>query len=535
MGNNLKSMLQIRRMLQLLSQGKGVSKIAQELGVSVNTVKKYRSIFEGSTKSYTELQNLGDEQLGELVHPVPTTHLKTGREIELQALLADYHERLANTHITRELLWAEYRRQHPAGYSYSQFCTHLSQFKLHTKAVMHLDHKPGDVLEMDFAGDTLFYIERHGGNKIYCVVLVCVLPFSSFCYAEALRNMSQQLLIGAMNRCLQYMGGTPRNICSDNMKQYVNKADKYEPEFSELIDQFALHYDVSLTATRVLKPRDKASVERHVGIVYSRIYAHLEQEQFYSLDELNVALRKYLDTLNLARMQGKTQSRREIFEQHESPVLRPLPAQIFEIKHQTSAKVKRDYHVILGEDWHNYSVPYKHIGKRVKLVYDSQRVEIYLNHQRIALHRRNFTKNAYTTQEEHRPQNHKIAAMIQKYQPQDLIQKAALVGPSTQGVVSQIIQANFFSDQLLKSCLGILRLGSIYGNERLENACRICLLGSVRNYMTIKNILKNNRDKLPDTPPQIVVTNQAHANVRGSEFFAGIGFDTQPENPKRIC
>jgi len=534
MRNNLKSMLQIRRMLQLLSWGRRVAKIASELGVSVNTVKKYRKLFTDSTLSYPELQKLDDAELNALLYRVDATSEKSERERVLHELLEGYSERLTTTHITRELLWEEYRRQHSQAYSYPQFCVHLSQYLLHNKAVMHLDHKPGDVLQMDFAGDKLFYFDTSNHRKLYCVVLVCVLPFSSFCYAEALLDMSQKRLIGAMNRCLHYLGGVPHNILSDNMKQYVNKADKYEPRFSELIDQFALHYDVSLSATRVRKPRDKASVERHVGIVYSRIYSHLEQEQYYSLDALNEALRTYLNVLNDTPMQVKKQSRREIFEQHELPVLRPLPAEIFEIKHQAKAMVKFDYHVILGEDWHNYSVPYQYIGKQVKLVYDSSHVEIYCDHERIAFHRRNYTKNAFTTDEQHRPDKHKIAATIQAYQPQDIIAKAALIGAATQAVVTQIIQTNFFSHQLLNSCLGVLRLGDVYGQQRLENACIIALNGSVINYRTISNILKNSRDKLAAEQPVVVVTNQTHANIRGSEFFAKIGDEAQPNSPKRI-
>lgn len=534
MRNNLKSMLQIRRMLQLLSQKRSVAKIASELGVSVNTVKKYRRLFSNSPLNYTDLQKLDDAGLDALLYPADATSEKSERERVLRELLGGYSERLTTTHITRELLWEEYRRQHSPAYSYPQFCVHLSQYLLHNKAVMRLDHKPGDVLQMDFAGDKLFYFDTSNHRKLYCVVLVCVLPFSSFCYAEALVDMSQKQMIAAMNRCLHYLGGVPHNIHSDNMKQYVNKADRYEPQFSELIDQFALHYDVSLTATRVRKPRDKASVERHVGIVYSRIYAYLEQTQYYSLDALNDALKAYLDVLNDTPMQVKKQSRREIFKQHEVPVLRPLPAEIFEIKHQASAKVKYDYHVIMGEDWHNYSVPYQYIGKQVKLVYDSCHVEIYYNHQRIAFHRRNYTKNAFTTDEHHRPEKHKIAAMIQAYQPQDLIAKATLIGAATQAVVTQIIQTNFFSHQLLNSCLGVLRLGDIYGQQRLENACSIALNGSVINYRTINNILKNNRDKLATEEPVIVVTDQTHANIRGSEFFAKTGDEAQPECPKRI-
>jgi transposase len=409
MANKLKSMLQIKRILQLLIKDKTPGFISKELCISVNTVKKYRRKFKQSGLSYCELFSSSQEKLESLVYPSKDKTQKSLRQVVLSELIPDYVKRLQNTHITRELLWKEYIFKHSEGYSYSQFCEHIYRYMLQAKAVMHLEHKAGDTLQIDFAGSKLSYIDKSNGKKILCPVLVCVLPFSSFCYVEALANMSQLELIGSLNRCLTYFGGVAHNICSDNLKQVVNKPDKYEPKFSDLMDQFALHYNLSLTATRVLKPRDKASVERHVGIAYSRIYAVLEQQQYYSLSELNAALKELLNEFNDAPMQRKNHTRRECFVKYELPFLLPLPDEPFEIKYQTGAKVQTNYHVILGHDWHNYSVPYQLIGKQVKLIYDSEHVEIYHRHKRIAFHKRDYTKNGFTTCDEHRPDNHKIA------------------------------------------------------------------------------------------------------------------------------
>jgi len=172
--------------------------------------------------------------------------------------------------------------------------------------------------------------------------------------------------------------------------------------------------------------------------------------------------------------------------------------------------------VVLGEDWHNYSVPFQYIGKKVKILYDSTNVEIYLNMQRIALHKRNYEKNAYSTQQAHCPPNHQIAYQIQQYTPQYFLQQAALVGVSTHKLVEHIITGNFFSEQNFKSCLGILRLEQTVGRERLERACQITLGGTAYNYRTVKNILDNNRDIAPDTDEQLSQTNITHNNIRYS-------------------
>jgi len=520
--NNLKSMLQIKRILLLLSKEKDVNSIHKELGISINTIKRYRSIFNDSGLGYQQLLETNDDALRLIVFPQTRSENNPTRLKELEPLLPDYVHRLHKTHATREFLWKEYQSDHQNGYSYTQFCEHISRYQLQNSAVMHLVHKPADVLQVDFAGDKLSYIDRQSGSKIYCPVLVCTLPYSSFCYVEALHSQSQSMLIGGFNRCLEYLGGVPHNICSDNLKQVVNKADKYEPLFSELVDQFALYYNVSFTATRVAKPRDKALVERHVGIAYGRIYALLEQQIFYSLPELNSELRKLLDQLNDAPMQRKLLTRRECFTGHELPLLLPLPAKPFEMKYQTKAKVSRYYHVILGEDWHNYSVPFQYIGKDVKLLYDSQYVEIYYNMQRIALHKRKYIKNGFTTEPEHKPDNHLAASLIQQYTPEDFLEKALLVGNYTHSVIQKIITNNFFSQQLFKSCLGIIHLGDIYDKQRLEKACQIALTGHVLNYRVIKNILHNKTDMIIEQEPQINLTEIEHDNIRGVEFYNNI-------------
>lgn len=519
MANKNLTMLQSKSILMHLIRGKTVGEISSVLNISRNTIKKYLKRFNNSGLAYQMLFDLPSEEFASYVYPQKTTPAVSARLETLRALLPTYAERLTNSHSTRQTLWQEYISQHADGYSYTQFCEHFAQYLKQKKVVMKLEHKAGDVLQIDFAGDKLGYTDPQSGKPVMCPVLVCTMPYSAFCYVEALTDMSQLHLIGALNRCMEYLGGVPSNICSDNLKQVVNQSDKYEPVFSELMMQFALHYKTSFTATRVVKPRDKASVERHVSIAYTSIYAYLEGQQFNSLKHLNYHLRMYLDALNDKQMQGKTYSRRAQFEQYEKPLLQTLPPQAFEIKCQTSAKVQNNYHVILGKNWHNYSVPFQHVGKRVKIIYDSQYVEIFLDMKLIALHTRKYTRNGFTTNNDHRPENHKEAAFMQQITPGKIRAQAKLIGCNTKKYTECILSRNFFSIQNLKSCVGILNLAKHYGENRVERACGIALNGLEHNYKTIKNILENNMDKTQNTDLAKPITDKAHKNVRGNDYF----------------
>lgn len=523
MANKFITMLQSRRILQLLQNNRTKSAIAKELNVSLNTIKKYIKIFNNSGLSYRELFDLPAVEFTKLIYPPSACETVATRLGNLQSLFPEYVVRLRDTHITREHLWKEYIEINADGYSYSQFCEHLSVYLRQKNVVMHLEHQSGDVLQIDFAGDMLHYINVLTNEKVKCPVLVCTMPFSAFCYVEALPDMSQIQLVGALNRCLEYLGGVPSNILSDNLKQVVNKPDKYEPVFSELMQQFALHYNTSLLSTRVIKPRDKASVERHVSIAYTAIYAVIEQQSYYSLAQLNYAIKKQLDALNNKPMQGKSHSRSQRFLQYEKPALKSLPSEPFEIKYQTSAKVQSNYHVVLGKDWHNYSVPYKYVGKKVSVIYTGNEVEIYFKMQLIACHKRNYMRNGFSTQADHCPDNHKMATILQRYTPDNFIDKAREIGCNCEKYIQAILNREFFSQQNLKSCLGILHLAKYYENERVERACEIALSGTQINYQTVKKILENNKDKsATEQVDNTNVTDKSHSNIRGENFYKDV-------------
>ena len=511
-------MLQLRRILQLKLQGKSNREISFELRKSRDTVNGYVKQLSLIGKSFEDLLKLNDEELSSLAFNEPSCVKTDWRFADLQQRIPALCDELKKPHATRMILWEEYRQSVSEGYGYAQFCEHLSRFLETCKAVMHFDHEPAASMMFDFAGDKIALVDHQTGEITWCPVLVCVLPFSGFTYIEAMLSANQARLLKALNNALCFIGGVPQSAKTDNMKQVVKKSNRYEPAFEELAQQWSLFYGTTMMAARVRKPRDKASVESHVNAVYNRIYAPLRNRIFHSLDQMNEALWEELDKFNLRNLQRCDYSRRDRFMLHEKILLLPLPAGPFVPKNKVEAKVQRNYHITLGEDWHHYSVPYQYIGKTVQVIYDTDHVEIYLDNVRIACYRRNYNRNGHTTLPEHMPPNQNHYARIKGYNRDYFVEKATQIGSNTASAIDKILEQKIFIEQTYNSCLGVLRLGEKYGSDRLEAACGRALMGYKVTYMGIKNILERNLDKA-SLQTDIFIHIPDHENIRGPESY----------------
>ncbi len=304
------------------------------------------------------------------------------------------------------------------------------------------------------------------------------------------------------------------------MKQIVTQVSRYEPSFTLLAEQWSVHYNTTLKAARPAKPKDKPSVEKSVHLSYQRINARLRNKTFYSLEELRARVRELLDEFNDRVMFKQGVSRRDKFISEEKHLLRELPIEPFSLKFRTRAKVKPNYHVILGEDWHQYSVPHQYIGHEVTIVYDEQVVEVFIDLiRRIAVHKRDCRRNGYTTLAEHMPESHLRYKQQKGWTEDDFIIKASRIGEQTEIAINKMLGAKAFIEQTYDGCLGVLRLADKYGNDRLEAACRRANTGSRINYKILHNILKNNLDKIQVEKNELTLFIPEHDNIRGAEAY----------------
>ncbi len=479
---------------QYSSLGYSKRKISRLLGLSRNTVKKYLS------KSSEEVKD------------------DSYRDKVLQKLFPKITSELGRVGVTRWLLWEEYIANHPDGFSYSRFCRKLAAYKKKQDVTIRLEHRAGEVMSVDFAGKKMPWTDKSGLIH-YAEVLVCSLPFSGYTFAIALPDQKQEHFVEGINSALLYFGGLPKVIQSDNLKSFVIKADRYEPTFNQLCIQLSSYYGVELSATRVGKPKDKASVERHVAIVYNKLYAPLRDEQFSNINQINQAFSQHLEKLNTTLMQGRSYSRKDRFEEDEKPHLSDLPPAMFEVKKSTRAKVQRNYHVILGEDWHQYSVPFTYVGKQCEIEYTNSQVEIYCGTERIAVHRRDRRKQGYSSFAAHMPEKHRKYLEQRGWDATYFKKQSAKIGPNTFWAMEQILESKRLIEQTYNTCLGVLRLSKKYGPQRLEAACMKARTTHRINYQILSNILKNNMDQLEPDPQRKLFSIQTHENIRGSDYY----------------
>jgi transposase len=515
MANNPISMIKIRQILRLQSQGLSKLQIAAQTGIARNTLKKYIKEFTSSGLSFEEINELSDKELEDLFVKPEDRPLNERLQI-LFSFFPAIEKELKRKGVTRQLLWKEYKTHHPDGVGLSQFKHYFSQWKAQVNPTMHMEHKAGDKLYVDFAGDKLEIINEQTGEVKPVEVFVAILGASQLTYVEAVMTQQKEDFIFACENALHYCGGVPQAIVPDNLKSAVSKSSKYEPTLNETFADFAEHYGTAILPARAYRPRDKALVENAVRIIYTRIYVKVKRQQYFTLQDLNLAILTALEEHNNAPLRGRNYSRRQQFNEVEKNVLMPLPELRYELKKHQYATVAKNGHVGLSADKHYYSVPYRFIGKKVKLLYSRSSVEIFYNYERIALHERTKSAYRYTTEKDHMASTHRF---VSEWTPERFTSWAAGIHEDVRLYVLKVLDRKQHPEQAYKSCMGILGFAKKVGNDRLIKACQRALGYGAYNYKTIQKILERELD-LRDTPDE---TDQLqmpfHDNIRGENYY----------------
>lgn len=424
------------------------------------------------------------------------------------------HAELRRRGVTLALLWEEYRSHHPDGYGYSRFCDLYGEWRRGVTATMRQTHAAGEKLFVDFAGDTVPVFDGLTGDTRDAKIFVAVLGASNYTYAEARFSEMLPDWIGVHVNALAFLGGVPKAIVCDNLKAGVTTASRYEPGVNRTYLDLAAHYGTTIMPTRPKKPRDKAKVEVAVLIVERWILARLRDRRFFSLVELNAAIRTLVGELNGRLMRKLGASRREFFDTIDRPALQPLPAEPYQYAEWRRARVAPDYHVEV--QGHFYSVPSRLIRQVVEVRITQRTVEAFHRGVRVASHVRSPVKHRHTTITEHMPSAHRRYAA---WTPARLLAAAEKIGPSTIALCEAIMRTKPHPEQGFRSCLGILSLARAYGPVRLEAACRRGIAIGATSYRSIASILKTGLDKafLPDAEPEADPIR--HGNIRGRGYF----------------
>lgn len=502
----VKDILRLKHFNQL-----SVREVARSCGLPVSTVGDYLQRAEAAGLGWPLPEGLADSALQAKLLGSVAASAEPTREVPPWS---EIHEQLRRKGVTLSLLWQEYRQAQPDGFQYSRFCELYKQWAGTLDPVLRQVHEPGQKLFVDWAGPTV-PIQQPDGTTKPASVFVAVLGASNKTYVEAFADQQLASWIAGHGHAFNFYGGVTRAIIPDNPKTAVIRASRYEPVLQATYQAMAAHYGTAILPARPKAPRDKAKVEGGVLIVERQILAVLRDHRFFSLGELNQAIRPLLDKLNAQPFQKLAGSRNSWFDAQEKSKLLPLPAQAFEFATWTRAKVNIDYHVAV--DNHFYSVPYSLIHRQLEVRLTGQIVELFHDGNRVAAHPRSRLPGKFTTLEEHRPKSHQ---RYLEWTPTRIVEWARRIGPQCGQVVEYILAHKPHPEQGFRSCLGIIRLSKGAGQPRLEAACGRALRFGTCSYQSIKSILESGLDRQATEEPELPLATATHENVRGQDYYA---------------
>lgn len=509
-------MTQYREILRLHSLGISQRSIAASCSCSRNTVSSVINRAQDRGLVWPLPEDVTDSKIQKL--------LLSGGGTTSAHKLPDYeyiHREMAKSGVTLSLLWNEYCEGCRLGgeipFMYTQFCKYYRDFVSISKATMHIDRKPGEQMEVDWAGQTAGIIDNITGNIIPAYVFVATLSCSGYAYVEAFLSQNQECWIAAHVNTYMYFGGVTRILIPDNLKTGVEKPDWYTPIINKTYHEMAEHYGTAVLPARVRKPKDKPFVEGTVGVISTWILAALRRYQFFSLYELNAAIREKLEEFNRKPFQKKPGNRLSVFLEAEKPLLLPLPQKPFELAVWKIATVAFNYHISVEKM--QYSVPYEYIKHKVEVRITKSTVEVFYGGNRICSHARlSGYPGQYSTIPEHMPEDHR---KYTQWNAERFLSWAQGIGKNTVAVVCAILASRKIKQQGYKACMALLKLADKYSIDRLENACKRALRYTPNpSFKSIQTILATGQDKIVEESPA-PDTSSEFGFTRGAGYYGG--------------
>lgn len=528
MAGKIKDMSLIKQVIQLKQLGESNRGISRKLSINKETVNNYVKTIQLNNWTYEELLDKEDPELDRMFHAGHPAYSDPRMDYFLSRL-PYYKEQLGNPklHVTRQLLYEEYKQACPEGYSKSQFYFHLKQNKVAQKdytAVLAETYRPGEKLMVDFAGDKLSYIDVETGETVKVEVFVASMPYSDYTYVICVPSQKTEDFLFAIRMCLEHLGGVPPILVPDNLKSAVISNDRHEPKLNKALEDMGNHYHFVMLPCDPREPTQKALVEDKVKTTYNRIYAKLRNRTFHSIIDLNRAVWELLSLFNKTRMQKRPYSREERFHAMEVDLLKPLPSTIYEMRYYADLQVQNNCFVELRHDktTHFYSVPYIHVGKKARVIFTRSTVNVFVEGILVATHTRSH-QYGHTYLKEHLASS---CRAIMERSASYYISWAQHISDDCREYIAEVFnpkRTNQPEEVYYKLCAAIISLSRKYEVELINRTCRQCLECKVFSYRKFEAILKHNRLQDADDEPAFCFdapTPTNHENMRGSSYFA---------------
>ncbi|MBO5569106.1 MAG: IS21 family transposase [Clostridia bacterium] len=513
-------MTKYREILRLTALGLSLRNIAASIGVSQKTIIKVQRRAKEISLSWPLESPLSDADLERILFPKEQSAVSKKR-------MPDYsyiRKELLKNGVNKKLLWTEYLEEcRQAGddpLMYSQFCYHIQQEEQKRNATMHIPRKPGQQVEVDWAGDPAQITDPMTGECTPARIFVGVMTYSQYAFVEAFINEKQRAWNTAHVHMFEFLGGVPPILVSDNAPTATDRkqSDRYNPTLIRAYEELAEHYNTAIIPARVRAPKDKPNAEGNVGHVSTWIIAALRNEQFFSLAELNAAIREKLRAYNEAPFEKKEGSRLSLFLGEEKPLLAPLPATRYELAEYKAATVQFNYHIAV--DGMYYSVPYQYIKAKVDVRVTDTTIEVFNKNERIASHKRLYGRpGQYSTVTQHMPDSHQ---KFLEWNGDRFREWAKRIGVNTYKAVDSILSSSRVEQQSYRACMGLLRLAEKKGAEKLEAACAKALqYTNTPSYKGIKNLLAASKDSSQIPSESVEDKNGQYGITRGARHYGG--------------
>lgn len=495
-------MVDYREILRLQSLGNNITRIAEAVHSSRHTVRDVEALAAGKSLSWPLPESLTNQRIYELLYPERLAKAQVYMEPDCSYI----HEELARKGVNLTLLHNEYKvkcagaRRVP--YQYTQFCDIYRTWARKSKATMRIQHKPGDAMEVDWAGGTLPITDPVTGKMTPAYLFVAVLPCSCYAYVELCGDMQSENWLLCHVHAYEYFGGVPRLLIPDNLKTGVTKNTRLDTVINHSYSELADHYGTAIVPARVKSPKDKSHAEGTVSYASTWILAALRNDTFFSLADAKEAVAEKLEQLNSYPFKKREGNRREAYLAEEKGFMEPLPVNPYEPSVWLEQTVPFDYTV--NDGLNKYSVPYDLIGEAVGIRVTRDTVEVFFHGNRVAVYpRERGRRRDPVIVPTHMPENHR---QYLAYTKDDFITWASGIGPSTEQVVRFFLESGRVHEQGFKPCASLKKLAGRYKKDRFEEACRqILTFGgepSVRGIsVLLKSPLTAGSTADPATPP----------------------------------
>lgn len=505
-------MLKAREILRLKKGGLSLRDIAESCSCGKTTISE---VLERAVKANIGWPiDLNDKQLMSLLYP-PIQKPPTIPEPDMEYVFYEMKKK----GLTLMLLWEEYKEIYPHGLMYTQYCKHYRDFKKSNRLTMHIEHKAGEEAQVDWAGQTVPYIDIITGEVRAAYIFVAVLPASAYPFVYAYDDRKLSNWIDAHVRTFEYFGGVPLVIVPDNIKTAVIAPDATEPVLNRSYNDMANHYGTAIVPARSRRPKDKAADENMVGNVSRRILAPIRNMKFFSVYEINEAIAEELKKFIRRPFQKMEGNRITAFEKIDRDALMPLPKFRYEYCDWKPARIAYNYHVEYENFY--YSTHYSYSGSPCYVRATKDTIEVFVDGERVAAHKRNYNKaRRYTTRAEHMAEEHKA---VSGWSKDRFISWANKVGPSTGEFVKKVLESRDYPVQAYRACMAIMSHTKDCPSYVIENASRKALDLEIYSYKYFKMIIKKeSMKKAKDKRKSKIIV---HSNLRGSGAYAGGGIN----------